>query len=59
MAHGSFDPVVPLAAGLHGAAVLRQLGFRIDWHAYPIPHSVSPDEVRDIGDWLAQRFTSG
>jgi phospholipase/carboxylesterase len=59
MAHGSFDPVVPLAAGLHSAAVLQQLGFRIDWHAYAIPHSVSPDEVRDIGDWLAQRFTSG
>jgi phospholipase/carboxylesterase len=35
------------------------LGFTIDWHAYPIPHSVSPDEIRDIGDWLSQRFAAG
>jgi phospholipase/carboxylesterase len=59
MAHGLMDPVVPYAAGMHSAAVLRQLGFTVDWHAYPIPHSVSPDEIRDIGDWLSQRFVAG
>ena len=59
MAHGLMDPVVPYAAGMHSAAVLRQLGFNVDWHAYPIPHSVSPDEIRDLGDWLSQRFATG
>jgi len=59
MAHGLMDPVVPYAAGMHSAAVLRQLGFNVDWHAYPIPHSVGQEEIRDLGDWLSQRLATG
>lgn len=56
MAHGSGDPVVPVQAGQWSADVLRRLGFAVDWHAYPMPHSVCPDEVRDLADWLQRRF---
>lgn len=58
MAHGSQDPVVPYAAGEQSATLLRKLGFAIDWHAYPMPHSVCAEEIRDIGDWLARRFAA-
>jgi phospholipase/carboxylesterase len=57
MAHGLQDPVVPYAAGELSAARLRELGFHVDWHRYPMPHSVCADEIRDLGDWMSRRFT--
>ena len=59
MAHGSQDPVVPFQAGQQSAALLRELGFEVEWHAYPMPHSVCAEEIRDLGDWLARRFDAG
>lgn len=59
MAHGSQDPVVPFQAGQQSAALLRELGFSVDWHAYPMPHSVCAEEIRDLGDWLSRRFDAG
>ena len=59
MAHGTQDPVVPVAAGEHSAALLRELGFSVDWHRYPIPHSVCAEEIRDLGDWMSRRFAAG
>ena len=45
MAHGAHDPVVPYAAGEYSAAALRRLGFSVEWHRYPMPHSVCAEEV--------------
>jgi phospholipase/carboxylesterase len=59
MAHGSQDPVVPPQAGEHSMQVLRELGFEVDWHRYPMAHSVCADEIRDLGDWLERRFAAG
>jgi len=59
MAHGRQDPVVPFQAGQQSATLLRELGFDVDWHAYPMPHSVCAEEIRDLGDWLALRFAEG
>lgn len=58
MAHGQFDPVVPFAAGQASAARLRALGFKIDWHAYPMAHQVCAEQIRDLGDWLAACFAA-
>src|SRR5690606_1639114 len=59
MAHGELDPVVPFVAGERSADVLRGLGFALDWHAYEMGHAVCAAEIRDLGDWLDQRFASG
>ena len=59
MAHGSEDPVVPVAAGEHSRQVLETLGFALEWHRHPMGHSVCAAEIRDLGDWLQQRFASG
>jgi phospholipase/carboxylesterase len=59
MAHGQQDPVVPFAAGEYSAGLLQSLGFAVDWHRYPMPHSVCAEEVRALGDWLALRFAAG
>ena len=56
MAHGTQDPVVPFAAGERSAARLRELGFDVEWHAYPMQHQVSPQQLRDLADWLGHRF---
>jgi len=52
MAHGTQDPVVPLARAQASCEALQALGYHVDWHAYPMPHSVCPAEVEDIGAFL-------
>lgn len=56
MAHGSQDPVVPCTAGEQSAALLRKLGFSVDWHQYPMPHAVCAEEINDLGDWMERRL---
>jgi phospholipase/carboxylesterase len=51
-AHGLHDPMLPLAMAEQGRARLGELGYRIDWHQYPIPHSVSAEEIADVARWL-------
>ena len=57
--HGVYDPVVPFAAGQYLAATLRDQGYTVEWHEYPMPHAVCPEEVDDVGTWLAARFAGG
>ncbi|WP_295364119.1 dienelactone hydrolase family protein [Arenimonas sp.] len=59
MAHGSHDPVVPEGFGARSRDQLRALGVAVDWHSYPMPHSVCAEEVRDLAGWLGQRFQAG
>jgi len=59
MAHGSQDPVVPPQAGERSGQVLRELGFAVDFHRYPMAHAVCGEEIRDLGDWLERRFAAG
>jgi phospholipase/carboxylesterase len=56
MAHGNSDPVIPLAYAERSAQVLKGLGFALDWHRYPMAHQVCAEEIRDLGDWMGQRF---
>ena len=44
-AHGLHDPMIPQAMAEQGRAQLAELGYQIDWHQYPIPHSVSAEEI--------------
>ncbi len=52
MAHGTFDPMVPYQGGRATADRLGQLGYRVDWHEYPMAHGVCPQEIADIRAWL-------
>ncbi|MEO6138476.1 MAG: alpha/beta hydrolase [Luteimonas sp.] len=56
MAHGAQDPVVPYSAGEQSAALLRKLGFSIDWHRYSMAHSVCAEEIAELAHWLSRRF---
>ena len=52
MAHGTHDPMIPMARALRARETLVGLGYRVEWHEYPMPHSVCAEEVRDISTWL-------
>lgn len=52
MAHGTQDPVVPLARGTAARDQLQQLGYAVEWHEYPMPHSVCAEEVEAIAAFL-------
>lgn len=52
MAHGTHDDVVLPARGQAAHALLSKLGYAIDWHSYPMAHSLCLDEVADINAWL-------
>ena len=49
MAHGVEDPLIPLARAAQSRDRLSALGYRVEWHEYPMPHSVCAEEIRDIG----------
>jgi phospholipase/carboxylesterase len=36
--------------------LLKTFGFNVEWHRYPMAHQVCAEELRDLGDWMAQRF---
>lgn len=56
MAHGSFDPVLPMALGEHTRDLLESTGFNIEWHEYPMAHAVCAEEIGDIRTWLLLTF---
>lgn len=53
LAHGQYDPVIPFQAGENSRAQLESLGYSVEWHSYPMPHAVCPDEIMDIAVWLS------
>lgn len=52
MAHGTHDGVVPYQMGARSRDVLTQAGYDVEWHEYPMQHSVCLEEIRDLGAWL-------
>ncbi|MBF2761536.1 MAG: alpha/beta fold hydrolase [Ectothiorhodospiraceae bacterium AqS1] len=52
LAHGSQDPIIPLSLSDRSQERLAQLGIEVELHTYPMPHSVCPEEIRDIAGWL-------
>lgn len=54
MAHGSLDPVVPFDRALQSRDILNNLGYHIEWHEYAMQHTVTMEELVDIGNWLRQ-----
>jgi len=52
LAHGRSDGVVPLARGIAGRDLLQALGQPVEWHDYPMEHSVCMEEVQALNRWL-------
>lgn len=52
LAHGTHDPVVTLERAEASRAKLVELGYSVQWHTYPMPHSVCAQEIDDISSFL-------
>ena len=51
-AHGAYDPVIPIAMATASRDRLGALGYPVEWHEYPMQHSVCLEEVQAISAWL-------
>lgn len=54
MAHGTEDQVIPYAMGSGSRDILCRMGYEVEWHEYPMPHSVCLEEIGEIGNWLGR-----
>ena len=52
MAHGTADPVVPIARAEQSRDLLTGMGYQVEWHEYRMQHSLCQEEIDDIGAWL-------
>jgi phospholipase/carboxylesterase len=52
MAHGTHDPLIPLARAARSRTLLQAQGYRVEWREYPMPHAVCAEEIEDVGAWL-------
>jgi phospholipase/carboxylesterase len=57
MAHGLYDPVVPLRLGAVTRDLLLARGYDVQWQEYPMEHGVCGEEIGDIAAWLAARLS--
>jgi len=56
MAHGTQDPIVPLALAEASHRALTARGYSVAWHAWPMPHSLCAEEVESLAAFLAQLY---
>ena len=54
MAHGTDDAVIPLARARRARDRLVELGYRVLWHEYRMPHAVCAAEITDVSAWLGE-----
>jgi phospholipase/carboxylesterase len=59
LAHGTQDPVIPIARARQSRDVLLALGHAVEWHEYAMPHSVCAPEIADLNRWLLRLLGAG
>lgn len=57
LAHGEYDPMIPLEGGEQARQVLEAIGHPVNWNIYPMQHEVHPDEIADLAEWLRGRLS--
>ncbi len=54
LAHGRFDNVIEFSRAVATREALQALGYPVEWHEYPMAHSVCAEEIDDLERWLKQ-----
>lgn len=54
LAHGQYDDVVPIDRATASRDALAALGYSVEWHDYPMAHSVCMEEIEDLNRWLVK-----
>jgi len=59
MGHGEEDPLVKYEWGLMSANLMKEWGFRVEFHSYVgLEHSADPKEIDDLEQYIASRLPS-
>ncbi len=54
--HGEQDPVVPFAAAERTCRALEAQGYPVEFHAWPMQHSLCPPQVQSLRSWIAEKL---
>ncbi len=54
MGHGQHDDLIPLNRAQKSRELLVDAGYKVEWHDYPMPHSVCGEEIADIASFLVR-----
>jgi phospholipase/carboxylesterase len=57
LAHGAHDPIVPFELAEKTNHFLNQLDYTTELHSYVMEHSVCPEEINEISNWINKCFT--
>jgi phospholipase/carboxylesterase len=52
LAHGRYDDMIRMERATQTRDALTALGYPVEWHEYPMPHSVCPEEIGHIAQYL-------
>ena len=55
-AHGSYDDVLPIQLGETARDLAQKLNDKLEWHSWPMPHTLCLEEVLAMGEWLTARL---
>jgi phospholipase/carboxylesterase len=56
MAHGTQDPMIPVARAQASREALEKLGYKVEWRTYAMPHSVCGEEIADMAAFLVRNL---
>jgi len=52
MAHGQYDNMIGIDRAILSRDALLALGYPVEWREYPMSHSVCPEEIADLSEFL-------
>lgn len=58
MDHGLQDTVVPYTAAQQSVDFLRAEGFQVDFNTYRMEHSLCPEQIDSLRDWIRVRLSA-
>jgi phospholipase/carboxylesterase len=58
MAHGTMDSLIPLQMAKKTFLRLKEGGYEIEFHTYPMGHGMCEEEIHDISKWIQNIFDS-
>lgn len=59
LGHGAVDPVIPVELGRQARDRIVAAGGDVRYREYPLPHTLDPEFVEDVRDWIATLGPSG
>lgn len=57
LAHGRSDPLIPFRLAEITRENLTRLNMKVEWHEYAMAHTVCPQEIIDIGQFINLRIS--